>query len=60
MLTYKCYYDNIRHVKRKDVKTDRQTSKLSINILVTGHGVVNIEKSKGDWQMYRRYLKDFM
>ena len=24
------------------------------NILVTEHGVVNIEKSKGDWQMYRR------
>ena len=26
----------------------------NINILVTEHGVVNIEKSKGDWQMYRR------
>ena len=25
-----------------------------INILVTEHGVVNIEKNKGDWQMYRR------
>ena len=25
-----------------------------VNILVTEHGVVNIEKSKGDWQMYRR------
>ena len=25
-----------------------------VNILVTKHGVVNIEKSKGDWQMYRR------
>ena len=25
-----------------------------LNILVTKHGVVNIEKSKGDWQMYRR------
>ena len=25
-----------------------------INILVTKHGVVNIEKNKGDWQMYRR------
>ena len=25
-----------------------------INILVTEHGVVNIEKHKGDWQMYRR------
>ena len=25
-----------------------------LNILVTEHGVVNIEKSKGDWQMYRR------
>ena len=24
-----------------------------INILVTKHGVVNIEKNKGDWQMYR-------
>ena len=30
MLTYKRYYDNIRHVKRKDVKTDRQT-RLRIN-----------------------------
>ena len=26
----------------------------NINILVTEHGVVNIEKNKGDWQMYRR------
>ena len=26
----------------------------NINILVTKHGVVNIEKNKGDWQMYRR------
>ena len=25
-----------------------------INILVTEHGVVNVEKNKGDWQMYRR------
>ena len=25
-----------------------------LNILVTKHGVVDIEKSKGDWQMYRR------
>ena len=25
-----------------------------VNILVTKHGVVNIEKNKGDWQMYRR------
>ena len=25
-----------------------------VTILVTKHGVVNIEKSKGDWQMYRR------
>ena len=25
-----------------------------VNILVTTHGVVNIEKNKGDWQMYRR------
>ena len=25
-----------------------------VNILVTEHGVVNIEKNKGDWQMYRR------
>ena len=25
-----------------------------INVLVTEHGVVNIEKNKGDWQMYRR------
>ena len=25
-----------------------------VNILITKHGVVNIEKSKGDWQMYRR------
>ena len=25
-----------------------------INILVTEHGVVNNEKNKGDWQMYRR------
>ena len=25
-----------------------------INILVTEHGVINIEKNKGDWQMYRR------
>ena len=30
MLTYKRYYGNIRHVKRKDVKTDRQT-RLRIN-----------------------------
>lgn len=26
----------------------------NITILVTEHGVVNIEKNKGDWQMYRR------
>ena len=25
-----------------------------LNILVTKHGIVNIENSKGDWQMYRR------
>ena len=25
-----------------------------VNILVTEHGIVNIEKNKGDWQMYRR------
>ena len=25
-----------------------------VNVLVTEHGVVNVEKSKGDWQMYRR------
>ena len=25
-----------------------------VTILVTKHGVVNIEKNKGDWQMYRR------
>ena len=31
VLTYKRRYGNIRHVKRKDVKTDRQTAKLSIN-----------------------------
>ena len=27
---------------------------LDATVLVTTHGVVNIEKSKGDWQMYRR------
>ena len=27
---------------------------LNSTILVTEHGVVNIEKNKGDWQMYRR------
>ena len=27
---------------------------LNSTILVTTHGVVNIEKNKGDWQMYRR------
>ena len=26
----------------------------NVTILVTEHGVVNIEKNKGDWQMYRR------
>ena len=26
---------------------------LNSTILVTEHGVVNIEKNKGDWQMYR-------
>ena len=26
----------------------------NVTILVTKHGVVNIEKNKGDWQMYRR------
>ena len=32
MLTYKWLYGNIRHVKRKDVKTDRQTQhRLRIN-----------------------------
>ena len=25
-----------------------------VTILVTEHGVVNIEKSRGDWQIYRR------
>ena len=108
MLTYSVTYGNIRHVKRKDVKTDRQTTDLvlilksqhqrlnkkqfwlfndepnatyklaknfmvtfngymviengayeiydatkNINVLVPEHGVVNIEKNKGDWQMYR-------
>ena len=26
----------------------------NVTILITEHGVVNIEKNKGDWQMYRR------
>ena len=27
---------------------------LDATVFVTTHGVVNIEKNKGDWQMYRR------
>ena len=26
----------------------------NVTILVTTHGVVNVEENKGDWQMYRR------
>ena len=26
----------------------------NVTILVTKYGVINIEKNKGDWQMYRR------
>ena len=38
----------------KDGAYEMYDATQQVNILVTEHGIVNIEKNKGDWQMYRR------
>ena len=38
----------------KDGAYEMYDSTQQVNILVTEHGIVNIEKNKGYWQIYRR------